>query len=58
MFVRAFYEGSPNKGRQLNLILDTGAYMTVLSRKTAIRCGYDKLPSTEVTSTVLVATVN
>lgn len=49
IFVQAFYEGSHSKGRRLNLILDTGAYVTVLSRRTAIRCGYDKLPLKEVT---------
>ena len=31
-------EGVPDEGVLVNLILDTGAYLTVLSRSTAIRC--------------------
>ncbi|MDR0221871.1 MAG: retroviral-like aspartic protease family protein [Lachnospiraceae bacterium] len=38
------YEGSPVEGDKLKLILDTGAYITVISRGTAINCGFDKLP--------------
>jgi len=49
MFVRAFYKGNEDQGRRLNLILDTGAYITVISRRTAIYCGFDKLPSKVVT---------
>jgi len=38
------YEGSPVDGDELKFILDTGAYLSVISRSTAIRCGLDKLP--------------
>ena len=38
------YEGSPIDGDEIKFILDTGAYLSVISRSTAIRCGLDKLP--------------
>lgn len=49
LFAQLYYEGVSDDGSLVNFILDTGAYLTVLSRRTAIRCGYDKLPSTVVT---------
>ena len=49
LLTHIFHEKSPNKGRPLNLILDTGAYITVLSRRTAILCGYNKLPLKTIT---------
>jgi hypothetical protein len=42
--LQAIYPGSPTTGVDIEFILDTGAYMTVISRGTAIRCGFDKLP--------------
>ena len=42
--LQALYENSPAMGEEVNFILDTGAYLTVLNRGTAITCGYDKLP--------------
>jgi len=42
--IPAIYEGSPNEGTGIKFILDTGACMTVISRGTAIRRGFDKLP--------------
>ena len=44
--LHTIYAGSPAEGVELKLILDTGAYMTVLSRGTAIKHGFDKLPKT------------
>ncbi len=32
-----------NLDEHINFILDTGAYITVISRRTAKRCGYDKI---------------
>lgn len=49
--LRAVYAGSPANGTKLDLILDTGAYMTVISRSTANRCGFDKLPKTTLSFT-------
>jgi len=45
LFAQLYHEGASDEGGLVNLILDTGAYLTVLSRSTAIRCGFDKLPS-------------
>ena len=42
--VNVIYEGSTKDGEEVKLILDTGAFMTVLSRGTAIKHGFDKLP--------------
>ena len=47
--VQAIHEGSASEGTDIKFILDTGAYMTVISRGTAIQCGFDRLPKTEVT---------
>ena len=47
--VQAIHEGSSNEGTDIKFILDTGAYMTVISRGTAMQCGFDRLPKTEVT---------
>jgi len=47
--VQAIHEGSSNEGTDIKFILDTGAYMTVISRGTAIQCGFNRLPKTEVT---------
>ena len=47
--VQAIHEGSASEGTDIKFILDTGAYMTVISRGTAMQCGFDKLPKTEVT---------
>ena len=49
LFAKLFHEGATDEGSLVNFILDTGAYLTVVSRRTAMRCGFDKLPSTEVT---------
>jgi len=42
--LKVIYSGSPEDGEAIDFILDTGAYLTVISRSTAIRCGFDKLP--------------
>jgi hypothetical protein len=47
--VKAVHEGSSGEGTDIKFILDTGAYMTVISRGTAIRRGLDKLPKTATT---------
>jgi hypothetical protein len=39
-----FYAGSPPTGTMIRFTLDTGAYMSVISRGTAVRRGLDKLP--------------
>ena len=46
MFIqaRAFYAGGNVEGADIDLIVDTGAFMTVVSRDIAKRFGYDKLP--------------
>ena len=38
------FEGGPTDGREVDFILDTGAYLSVISRGTAVRCRLDKLP--------------
>jgi hypothetical protein len=47
--LQAIHEGSANEGTDIKFILDTGAYMTVISRGTAIQCGFDRLPKKYVT---------
>jgi len=47
--VQAVYEGSTKHGTDISFILDTGAYLTVISRGTAIRCHFDKLPKKRTT---------
>ena len=42
--LRILYKGSSVDGARVKFILDTGAYLSVISRSTAIRCGLDKLP--------------
>ena len=42
------YEGGPTEGTGISFILDTGAYLTVISRGMAIRRSFDKLPKTTV----------
>ena len=42
--LKAVYPESPANGEAIDFILDTGAYLTVISRGTASRCGFDKLP--------------
>ena len=42
--LHVLYEGSPVDGNEIRFILDTGAYLSVISRNTAILCGLDKLP--------------
>jgi clan AA aspartic protease (TIGR02281 family) len=42
--VRAVYVGSKVDGTDIDFILDTGAFMTVISRDIAREFGYDKLP--------------
>ena len=42
--IPVIYEGGEIAGEDLKFILDTGAYMTVISRGTAIRHKFDKLP--------------
>jgi predicted aspartyl protease len=49
--LHTIYKDSPAEGAELKLILDTGAYMTVLSRGTAIRHGFDELPKKPTTLT-------
>jgi hypothetical protein len=46
---KAVHEGGPVEGTNIKFILDTGAYMTVISRGTAISIGFDKLPKTKAT---------
>jgi len=43
--LQALYHGSPIGGSDIKFILDTGAYLTVISRGTAKRYGFDKLKS-------------
>jgi len=43
--LRAVFAGSNIGGVRFWLVLDTGAFVTVISRMTAERFGYDKLPS-------------
>jgi len=38
------YAGGSVEGEKINFILDTGAFMTVISRDTAEQFGYDTLP--------------
>ena len=38
------FEGGPVDGREVDFILDTGAYLSVISRGTAVRYRLDKLP--------------
>ena len=40
----ALYAGSDIDGTEISFILDTGAFITVISRDIANRFGYDKLP--------------
>ena len=47
--LQIIYAGSSAQGTDIKFILDTGAYMTVISRGTAIRRGIDKLPKTAAT---------
>jgi hypothetical protein len=47
--IQAVYEGSIDTGTDIKFILDTGAFMTVISRGTAIRRGFDKLPKRKTT---------
>jgi len=42
--LQALYQGSPVGGSDIKFILDTGAYLTVISRGTAKRYGFDILP--------------
>jgi clan AA aspartic protease (TIGR02281 family) len=42
--IRAVYAGSDIDGTDIDFILDTGAFMTVISRDIAREFGYDKLP--------------
>ena len=42
--LQAIHEKSLAEGTDISLIVDTGAHLTVLSRRTAILCGFDKLP--------------
>jgi len=41
--IRAVYAGSDIDGTDIDFILDTGAFMTVISRDIAREFGYDKL---------------
>ena len=47
--IKAIYHGSSSEGTDIKFILDTGAFMTVISRGTAMRRGFDKLPKTATT---------
>ena len=42
--IRAVFAGGDVDGVEIPFILDTGAFMTVVSRDTARRFGFDKLP--------------
>jgi len=42
--LRAIYSGGDMDGTEISFILDTGAFITVISRDIANRFGYDKLP--------------
>jgi len=42
--LQAIHENSPIEGTDMPLLIDTGAYITVLNRGTARTCGFDKLP--------------
>jgi len=42
--ISAIYAGGDIDGTELSFILDTGAFITVISRDIASRLGYDKLP--------------
>jgi len=42
--VRAVHRGGELEGTRINFIFDTGAFISVISRKTAVLCGFDKLP--------------
>ena len=42
--IRAIYTGSDIDGTDIDFILDTGAFMTVISRDIAKEFGYDRLP--------------
>ncbi|MCL2203175.1 MAG: retropepsin-like domain-containing protein [Defluviitaleaceae bacterium] len=42
--LQTIHESSPVDGTDLQLIIDTGAHLTVLSRATAIMRGFHKLP--------------
>jgi hypothetical protein len=44
-----FYEGSPPSGTEIKFILDTGSFLSVISRGTALRYGLDKLPKKPTT---------
>jgi predicted aspartyl protease len=43
LHIPAFFTLNSYANRRINFILDTGAYLTVISRHTAIRFGFDKL---------------
>jgi clan AA aspartic protease (TIGR02281 family) len=45
--IRAVYAGGSIGGAEIDFILDTGAFMTVVSRDLAERFGYDKLPKSK-----------
>ncbi|MCL2663926.1 MAG: retroviral-like aspartic protease family protein [Oscillospiraceae bacterium] len=45
--LQLLYHGSPKEGEKIRFVLDTGAFLTVISRGTAIRYGFDKLPKEE-----------
>ena len=46
MYARAVHQRSGIDGEKIDFIFDTGAFLTIISRNTAVRCGFDKLPST------------
>jgi predicted aspartyl protease len=52
------FEGSPADGVALHLVLDTGAYITVISRGTAERCGFDRLPKKATTFSGFCGSMN
>ncbi|MCL2821031.1 MAG: retropepsin-like domain-containing protein [Oscillospiraceae bacterium] len=44
--LNALHSGGTAAGSEIKFILDTGAYISIISRGTALQLGYDKLPKT------------
>jgi len=45
--LHVLHSGGSTEGSEIRFILDTGAYISVISRGTAIQFGFDKLPKKE-----------
>ena len=50
IFVPTFYELKNNANEKIDFVFDTGAFITVITRQTAIVFGFDKLPPRNVFS--------